>query len=367
MPYKICHFSSVHTPVDIRIFHKQCSSLAEVGYDVYYVVSNSEKNFDKGVNIINISKRTNNRLFRMTIHMAKVSLAAYKLKADIYHFHDPELIPTGIILSLLGKKVIYDVHEDLPKDILDKNWIPFKLNRLISYFAGLFECFSALFFKGIVVVTEDIFKRFPNNKTILLRNLPILTTIDNVQPQKLVKNKMAVIYSGGLTKIRGIKELIDSFEYLDNKAELWLLGSWESLKYQIECEQSKGFSNVKYFGNVKQEEVYSITKNADIGIVNFLPIANHITAMPNKPFEYMACGLPIIMSNFKFWKDNFSHCAIFVDPNNPKEIALKISILLNDHELRKKLGEAGRIFVKNNFSWESEREKLYTFYKKILK
>ena len=363
---KVCHLSSVHTVFDIRIFTKECTTLADAGFDVIYVVPHDKDEIKNKIKIIHIEKVKGSRYKRMTGIVWKVYKAALSVKADIYHFHDPELIPIGLLLKIKGKKVIYDVHEDLPRDILDKEWIGnIFLKMLFSWAASFMEWMGNIFFDGIITVTPTIAKRFSTSKTIIIRNLPVVTDIDSIHPKSIEKNNFSVVYTGGLTRIRGIKQLIDAMQYTE-KTELWLLGEWETELYRSECETSNGWAKTKYFGNLTQNEAFAYTKSADAGVVNFLPVPNHITSMPNKAFEYMASSLPIIMSDFEYWKNIFATCALFANPSDSKDIAEKINLLRNNSILKERLGKEGRKIIDNDYSWESEKIKLIQYYEKIL-
>ncbi|WP_396276453.1 glycosyltransferase [Haloimpatiens lingqiaonensis] len=184
---------------------------------------------------------------------------------------------------------------------------------------------------------------------------------------EIEKDMPVVIYAGGLTKIRGIKEVVDAMAILKGSVKLWLLGKWEDENYKNQCMASEGWKYVEYFGSIPQKQVYSYMKKADIGIVNFWPVDNHVSALPNKPFEYMACELPMIMSNFDYWNNVFKGCFWGVDPKNPQNIASVISNLLRDEKAMKELGQNGRNFVLEEYSWESEKEVLLNLYKNLCK
>ncbi|MDQ3190548.1 MAG: glycosyltransferase [Bacteroidota bacterium] len=365
---RVCHLSSVHKALDTRIFHKEAVSLAEFGYETYLIAQHvKDENID-GVNIISVAAPKGSRFSRMTKTVWEVYKKAIKIDAGIYHFHDTELIPIGVLLKLKGKKVIYDIHEDLPKDILQKKYLGNKFFRkMISFGAALLQSFADWTFDATATVTPDIHSKFNKRKSILLRNFPVIKHIDEVNPKDLVKEKFVVIYVGGLTQVRGIKELIDAFNYTNEAAELWLFGNWENQKFMDICISSPGWKSVKYFGNLPQKEVFSYMKIADVGVVTFLPIENHVSAMPNKPFEYISCHLPIIMSDFPLWRNIFSDCAIFVDPEDSREISSAIIKLMNDKELAKSMGEKGRRMIDDSYSWEAESKKLLDLYQKLSK
>ncbi|PKP62047.1 glycosyl transferase [Candidatus Atribacteria bacterium HGW-Atribacteria-1] len=361
----ICILTTVHPPFDTRIFHKEAKSLVKAGYKVTLIVQHSKNEVVGGVKIIALPKPRNRfmRIFGLSWRALYLTLSQ---KADIYHFHDPELIIVGIILKVLGKKVIYDVHEDVPKQIMNKNWLGNNRIRIFAAFImNIVEQIGSLLFNKIVVATPDIAKKFPKNKTIILRNFSILELIDNTVPINYKKNKPVIIYAGGLTKIRGIKEIIQVSEYIEDRAELWLLGKWESEEFKKECENLKGWEYTKYLGLKNLEEVYSFMKFSDIAIINFLPAGNNLKAGPNKIYEYMACSLPIVMSNFPYWKGMFKECALFADPYIPKDIAEKVLYLLDTPDEAKKMGRRGRKLIEEKYSWEAESKKLLEMYENL--
>src|SRR6266852_8296265 len=112
---RVCVLTSVHSPFDVRIFHKECKALVQAGYRVSMVAPHEEDMVVEGV-AIRAVPRSRRRIWRMTgtaLHVLRKALAE---QADVYHFHDPELIPVGLFLRACGKKVVYDIHEDVPQD-----------------------------------------------------------------------------------------------------------------------------------------------------------------------------------------------------------------------------------------------------------
>lgn len=366
MKKKIGILTTAHDAFDVRIFYKECRTLAEAGYEVCLVANHDKEETVDGIRIIPIS-RSKSRLHRFLVKGWEVMWKAIKLKAEVYHFHDPDLIPFGLILKLLGKRVIYDVHEDVPKDILSKEWLGnLRVRKIISWLSGLFLKFSALFFDRIIAATPSISMSFPEMKTIILSNAPISQLIDEIEVETVIKTRVSVIYAGALTKIRGIKQIVEAMELLEGLTELWLVGWWEDSAYELECKSLIGWRNVRDFGATTLERTYSIMKQADIGIVNFFPIPNSIESLPNKAFEYSTCGLPMVMSEFPYWQGIFGECAVFVNPIDPQDIAAKIRGLVENPEYRMRLAWEGRKLIENQYSWESESKKLIELYKGLL-
>lgn len=363
---KICILTSVHPVFDPRIFHKQAKTLVTAGYEVALVAQHDKEEIVDGVRIVPLPT-PKNRLERMAKTVWKVLRLAWKEKADVYHFHDPELIPVGLALKLLRKKVIYDVHEDYHRQILNKEWVgSFWFRKIVSVIFNLSEQLAVKAFDHVLAATPDIAKKFAANTTTVLRNLPPLELIDRVEPVGSRKDKPAIVYAGGLARVRGIKEIIRSMEIVKDNAELWLLGEWENEEFKKGCEDLDGWIYTHYLGSVPLTEVYQYMKKADIGISMLHPRKNYMTSLPVKAFEYMACSLPIVMSDFPYWQGIFGECALFANPHDPKSIAEKILCLLDEPGKRKKLGQKGRDLIEKGYTWEIERIKLLSTYERIL-
>jgi glycosyltransferase involved in cell wall biosynthesis len=365
MPGKVCVITTVHNPFDTRIFHKEAKTLAKAGYEVVLIAQHDKNEVVDSISIIALPK-PKNRVFRILFLGWKAYKIALKQNADVYHFHDPEFIFFGILLKLYGKKVIYDVHEDVAKQILYKSWIGNRLLRkIISKIFSFFEKIYSIFFSYIITATEGIAEKFLIEKTIVIRNVPSLELIDEIKPKNYKKEKKIIIYAGGLTRVRGIKEVIKAMEYMDTDYELALIGKWQSIGFKMECERLRGWEKTKYLGFLQLEKVLCYMKTADLGICLLFPEENYITGLPVKAFEYMACSLPIIMS--EFYKDSniFNECALFARHDDPKDIGTKMKYILQDKVIRLKLGKLGRALVEKEYNWEKEKIKLLQTYQKL--
>lgn len=368
---KICHITTVHPAFDTRIFYKEAKTLARAGYNVVLIARHNENEIVDGVKIIDLPKPKNRfqRMFFLTKRAYKLAL---KEKADIYHFHDPELLPWMVKLKKKTRaKVIYDVHEDYPKQILSKHWIPKIFRSIIANIFDIYEKKAIKNFDFIITVGEDVKEKFkklnPNVETI--KNYPNLDYFKNISANLFSKSVFTLIYTGGLTRERGIKEIVKALEFLPENVELILLGEFVPSDFEKEIRKMEGFKKVKYFGQVPFKEVPKYLAKADIGIVCFLPLPNNINSNPNKLFEYMLVGLPVIASNFPLWKEIIegNKCGICVDPLNPIEIAKAIHYLIEHPEEAKKMGENGKKAVLEKYNWESESKKLLKIYEELLR
>ncbi len=363
---KITHLTSVHPRYDTRIFSKMCSSLAKNDdYQVSLIVADGKGNETKNnVHIIDVGAKTAGRISRMTKTTKNVFKKAKEIDADIYHFHDPELIPIGVKLKKIGKKVIYDIHEDFPRQILSKPYLSRLLSKIISFFFEKYENYCAKKFNYLITATPFIKKRFVNIgcDAIDVQNMPILSEFTNIE-NIWEKKENAICYIGGITKIRGIFELIETMK-LCKKTTLYIAGPIEDNTIK---DKLKEIANINYLGIIDRNKIAEVFKKTLCGIVTFQPLPNHNNAIPNKMFEYMSAGLPVIASNFPLWKEIIegNNCGICVDPLNPEEIAKAIEYLIENPEKAKEMGENGKRAVLGKYNWDLEEKKLLKVYKDL--
>lgn len=360
---KICHLTSVHPYNDTRIFLKQCSSLSK-HFDVYLVNTNSPLDLKKqnNINLININYTAKNRLQRFLITTYKVYKAAKKLNADIYHFHDPELIPYALLLKLRGKKVIYDIHESYSASISDREYIHKFLRKFIALLFNIFEKFTSIFFSYLIPATPYInneFKNFNKNK-ITINNYPILDELSH-NDKNIVKEN-AICFVGSISKERGFYEMIEATK--KTNTTLYLAGNLNE-EFSIYLKENK---HVKSLGFINREEFSNLMKKCIAGFVLFHPCKNHINAQPNKLFEYMSANLPVICSNFPLWKNIIEkhNCGKCCDPLDIQSIVDSIEWLKNKKDDIHKIGKNGQYAVKNIYNWDIEEKKLLSIYDKLI-
>lgn len=366
---KVVHLSSAHGDRDVRIFLKECASLAEYSqasyFEVHQILAGVEERKELGVHIHSVTKYPNQRFKRMWNTVNDVYKKALELNADVYHLHDPELLRIALKLKRKGKIVIYDSHEDLPRQILGKPYLKFK--GLISYLVERYENYITKRIDGIVTATPFIRDRFIkiNPNTIDINNFPILNELDAVA--RNVENPKSVCYVGGITKVRGIFELLDALSFAD--FDLYIAGPFESESLQRACEQHTNWKKVHYLGTLNRLEVAELYSKTAIGMVTLHPIVNYLDALPIKMFEYMYTGLATVASNFPLWIEIIekNKCGLCVDPLQPKDIAAAITWLINHPEEAEEMGNRGHQLVLNQYNWNIERDKLISFYKKLEK
>lgn len=366
----ILHITTVHKPQDIRIYHKECMSLALAGYKVT-LIAKQDKNQSNSpkIKILTIKTR-NNRLARLLLSAKDAFVNAIKAKATIIHFHDPELIPVGILLRILGKKVVYDVHEDLPRQIMSKYWINPILRQPIAWFAALVEYLSSrLFFSNIVCATPRIAKRFPEKKVTLVQNFPILNEVNINDPIPWEEHKHQLAYVGGIDITRGIIENLNVLDSLSKTLDikLMLAGPFSNLDIEQKCKQHPGWKQVDYHPWLAREPLIQKISQSIAGLVILHPTPAYIHSLPIKMFEYMLAGIPVIASDFPLWRKIIeeSNCGILVDPTNQKDLEKAITWVINHPKEAEAMGKNGQKAVLEKYNWNQEAKKLINLYKQL--
>ena len=351
---KVCHMTSAHGQEDIRIFLKECVSLAAAGYDTYQV--SRGRSYEKnGVHLVGVGEISGNRLIRMLKGAQSVYRAAREIDADIYHFHDPELLPYGLKLKRAGKKVIFDSHEDVPAQILDKTWIPAPLRRIVSALYARYESYVVRRLDALVVVVPTMIEEFQGRvkRVVQINNYPRLDDIQ-FHTKPFSEREPIICYAGGVNKLRGEHVMIEAMQDVDGA--LVIAGDRRDTE-----------PGARWLGKLDRDGVNALYGSARAGIVVYQPAANSINSQPNKIFEFMAAGLPFVASNFPLWRRIIegADCGICVDPTNPLAVREACQYLLSHPEDGQRMGRNGKNAVDKQYNWNVEAQKLISLYESI--
>ena len=376
MKTKVCHFTSGHDSYDERVFVKQCCTLYEAGYDVFLVTPSNENEERNGVHICGANVEGYSRFLRILFASRKVYKKALSIDADIYHFHDPELIPYGLKLKKMGKRVIFDSHEDTPMDILAKVWIPLLFRPFISKLYSAYESYAVKKFDGVISITPHVVDRLIkiNPKTFLVTNYPIVDeAYDEKAYQDMVigkyddaKLRRTICYIGRIGDESMQRNVVRSLEKLDDIS--YVLAGPASPNYIEMLSNSPGGDKINYTGTIKFSESQDFFSKAIAGIqlTDYIPQFGYkIGSLGNtKIFGYMRSGLPVICTDFILWKQIIEKydCGICVNPNNINEIADAIKYIINNPVRAKEMGQNGKKAAYKEFNWASQAPSLLKLY-----
>jgi len=366
----VYHLSTVHIRQDVRVFYKECLSLAYAGYRTHLVVADGQGDQIKdGVAIHDLGK-PKSRLQRILLSPLKLYFKAIQAKADIYHFHDPELLPVGLLLSQFTKaKVIYDVHESYPDKMLHKDYLPLFLRKIISLGMKHLEDIAARRMDAVITVVASHQERFQklNKRVALIRNFPLLNEWKEILLQETPRQVNTLCYVGSITKARGISLLLEAIEKLD--VSLHLAGSCDPETYRDELMAMPGWEKVIEHGFLSRAEATRLMGSCQIGVMILQPEPNYVNSLATKFFEYLAAGCAVLVSSFEVYRSlvESTKCGLCVNPLDPDEVKNAIKTMLNPDTQLAEMGKRGKKLIQERFNWHTEEQELLKMYDDLTK
>lgn len=363
MGIRICHMTSVHKRYDGRIFQRECTSLVQMGYEVHLIVSDNLPNEERnGVYISSTGLKARNRFDRMVRASKKVYEKAIEIDADIYHFHDPELLPYAMKLKNKGKKVIFDSHEDTVEQINDKDYLV--IPHLISKLFARYQSIIVRHMDAVIIVSPNFRERFEKDTS----NIYMITNYPDLKPlpvRDLIKKQ--ICFTGGCSEMWCHERIAEAVSKLD--CEYIMAGPAE--EDYIASVIKKGRGHARYIGIVSPSEALKIQSESLLGVMvndSTQLMRNGGTMGNTKMFEYMMNGLPILCSDVKLWRGIVEKydCGVCVDPLDTESICKGIKYILENSERAQQMGINGRRAVEEEYNWESQKEELRHAYEDIM-
>jgi len=368
----VAHLTPHRYAFEPRTFF-ECESLAAAGFDVVLVAPHETDVMHNGVRVRALP-RYRNRLDRITRLAFLCVWRALREKPEVFHLHEPDLLPWGLLLRLLGKRVIYDVHEDYSTAALVRPWIPAWARRPL---AGLVDLVTAVARRSFhIVIAEKYYARlFPGSLEVLnyarLEEFGDLLEFAREFPRE---GGPRLLYTGGVTDSRGGRHHLRLLETLPEDAAMLIIGHCGMADLAAElrrhaAQDARLELHIDESDWIPHGEIVAAYRRPwTAGIALFPDTPHYREKELTKFFEYMAAGLPILCSNFPVWRElvEGNGLGICVDPEDP-EAAAEAALWLHSHpEEAQAMGERGRRLVREKFNWESQAEVLIAFYRRIL-
>jgi len=368
----ICHISSVHNTTDTRVFYRECVSLAKHFKVTLIAIGNKNINTE-GVECIALPKPSH-RIKRLLLTTFRVYQAAKKAQADIYHFHDPELIPYALLLKWQGKKVVYDIHENVTESMKAKTWLPLKWLFIKLY--SLFDKLAANNFE--LILAEDAYaavyhKRYPHKNTTIIRNFAPTELLLAYRKSKRDDLPLNIFYMGSIDRLYCIEPMLHAILLLKQKgySPMLKLVGWvspkvqgyiKSLPYYTEVEP-----NLKFLGYQDIKQGYALSTDCAIGFSFVSDNINVKESLPRKMFEYMQIGLPVISSGYKTYRKlvEAHQTGLCVKDSEVASIAEATEQLWNNKEILNRFAENSIAAANAVYNWENESVKLIDFYNNL--
>lgn len=364
----VTHLTSAHQRFDVRIYNKECLSLSHIkNYQINLVVADNKGDEIKdNIHIYDVGTLAGrfNRMFKTTKRVLK---KAIELDSDIYHFHDPELIPIGLKLKKLGKIVIFDIHENTDLQILEREWIPIVVRKPISIMFSKYEKYACKKFDYLLVPQVAMYEKFAKiNNTEVIGNFPHSDNINVLYDKQYSKYKL--LYSGSITESRGLFNMLNlllELVKINKKYSITIAGSM-SQELLEKAKNHDAWESIEYLGYLSQENLKKVYHEHSIGLIMFNNVGQYYMAYSLKLFEYMQNGLTIVMPNFGDWIhfNKVNDVGYNIDVKNSETIAK----VINDITLKSLETNAikNNELVKDKFSWKNEENKLYKIYEKVI-
>lgn len=361
---RVVHLTSLHSPRDPRIFYKECTSLAEAGYEVLLVAPGAGNDTDNGVQFVDFPSPSG-RLSRVLNSSRLMARLAETLDGDVYHIHDPELLPAAKQLARRGHKVVYDSHEYLSKALAGRPYLPRRVAPLVGRIAGRYEDHVVDRLTAVVAATPTIAEQFDPSKTVVVANYPIATEWADAAAadvESYAGRRPVAVYVGGITNERGAEEMVRAAALLDTQgASITFAGPVNN------AEEPSG-TNVEYLGVLPRVGVGSLLAKARVGLCVLHPIPNYVESLPTKVFEYLSAGLPVVVAEETPTIAGLVEelgCGLSVPFDSPTALAAAIDELFNDPERAFKMGQLGRNAVLDEYSWGPQKDALIGLYDRI--
>ena len=382
-PRRVCVLTAVHNPFDQRLFYKQAVSLVEAGFEVTIVAPAPAhlRGVHRGVHLEPVPVPASRRA-RFASH-GRLLWLARRVDADIYHLHDPELLPLGCVLRWLGHCVVYDVHENFPAVAMSRTWVPPLLRRPLSLLVEVTERFMARRLNGVVGVVDDQAPRFRHRRFTTVRNYPRLEMFrprcaEPVSDATVASDDGAeLVHVGSLSLERGAHFLLEVMRELRRthpQVRLDALGPFHCRADEVTFRATVGEfglqDSVRWrTGRLPYDELGAFIARHRVGLIpGQVSVKNLTPFVPTKLFEYLACGIPVVASalpSIVAYRD-LGEWGIVADPADPGAHAAAIASLLDDPRQAQRLGACGRALVESMCNWEAESEKLLGFYGQLL-
>jgi glycosyltransferase involved in cell wall biosynthesis len=316
----------------------------------------------------------------LILSWGKISSHINKIKPDIVHIHNPPdtlAFVTSLVCSIKNIPVVYDIH-DGSREVINAA----EFNPVLKLIAGkvgfFFEQQTIKRSSGIVTVSESLKTLLLETRKVFRKHKPLFVVMRNVDEsskllmqRKSLEEQNYIFYSGTLySKFIGIEFLIDCLEDLlkEGQTELYIAGEGpyrKSLEKYI--NNKKVHESVKLLGHVRKNDVVDLIARAKLTAIPYERNSLTEIALPNKLFEYMALGKPIVYPDLPGFRevlgdDNGGK----YNPDDKKDLSMIVEKMLNSKKLRESVGEKNRELL-GKTTFESEFSKLLALYRQILR
>ena len=366
---------------DSRV-EREATSLRSAGYRVTILAladdSLPREEVRDGVSIRRVARPRWPPLVRFVVHRRRVARALRRLRPDIIHAHDTETLDVGgSVGRALGVPVVYDGHELwLERVRRGRSGLYWALTRW--YYGRVERRFlpgAAAWMTVSDPIARHLERAYGLPEVAVVPNYPDLAV--PTEPRELRSLPGAegiradaplVLYIGNATTGRGLGQLISAMASIPD-ADLALLGAAEHPELVRRAARRRGVAaRVHVLPRVPPDEVVAYASSATVGVSPVPPTSlSYRYSLPNKLFQYMQAGLPVVASDFAQVRKvvDEAGAGITVDPRDVGALAAAIRTYTEDPERRAADGERGREAVRTRFNWSTAEATLLEIYRRL--
>lgn len=364
---RVAHVSSAHRWTDNRIHLREAASLSRAGYDVHLIAVEHDVAIE-ATGVTDHQLTALPRVRRLTLGSMRAIIRALQTRPRVVHMHDPELIWAVVPLRLMGKVVIYDAHEDLPLQVMLKDYLPRSVRAMVAIFARILLRVAA-HSTHVVAATEAIARRFPADRVTVVRNLPVLRPEESSW-ETVSARPPNIAYNGALTTERGARVLVEALGHPDFP-EGWgaiLAGDVAPVSLLGDLQALPGWARVDYRGVVSPHAARDLLRECRLGVVLSQKNQSYLESLPTKMFEFFAAGVPVIVSDFPLWQAIVADrkCGLLVDETSPGAVARAVATYASDAARLEADARNARSAAVDEYNWRSEEEALVALYDRLL-
>jgi len=362
----IVHVTSTHRATDGRIFYRECRSLQGAGWDVRIVAHGVPLQPKDGIGFVEFPKSFS----RVAVLMKPHTIVRFldDLEADVYHFHDPDLLLVAGLLAGRRKKIVYDCHEWYQKVFPYKGYSPLVASAAAAGLS-LIEMLVMPRLSALIAPTDELAALYAKRtkRVYSIRNFAPLEGWE-LSKDKGNPKRYDLIHVGtvSLDRLNFMLDIVRTAKRLGREITLCLLGVSTGIKQHVDRDDAlKGL--VEAIERVPETKVPEFLSKARIGF-NYHPYQSRfIVAIPMKVFEYMRHGLPFVSTALpplkKLLED--SGAGVLIEENTVNAFIKVIGEILRNGEMMAQMGNKGTRLVRERYNWEAESIKLVTLYESL--
>lgn len=363
---RVVHVTTAHSADDVRIFERECRSLAATGRHDVYLAASGTIPADSGVTFIPLPPVPTKRLARFSAGPRRARALTKVLTADLWHFHDPELLPVALGLARRGRLVVWDAHEDYVAQFTAtgaKQWVPGPARSAVRSGTRWMLDQVDQHVAGVVAATPAIASQYRNPKTVIVGNEARLELFAQCRPTFAARQ---VLFTGTVGAGHLFLDVARAVAAVP-QTRLAVAGRDPDPAVWAQAVTIVG-DRLTHLGWLDRAGIVAAIEASSVGLSTYADIPTNAENSPNKLFEFGASGLPVVAtptrSNARYLGE--SGAGVLAGGFTSGDLAAAIASLLADEAAWNGASRAGRSWATREGSWTRSEARLLDLYDTIL-